>query len=62
MNGTTLLMHKGCVDVSGTQADNTHITLECGGKIVVGEAPVEGLKILPSGNIQISGRTFNITT
>lgn len=61
MNGTTLLMHKGAVDVSGSHTDDTHIGLQCGGYMTVEESPIEGLKILPSGNIQISGKTFNLT-
>lgn len=58
MNGTTLLVDKGTIDVDGTSTDNTHIELACGGYIKVQESPVDGLRVLPSGNIQISGHTF----
>lgn len=61
MNGTTLLMHKGAVDLSGTSLDNTHIELACGGYIKVEESPVEGLTILPSGNIRIGSKTIKLS-
>ena len=58
MTTELLLMEKGAIDVSGTESDNTHISLKCGGYMSVKESPFDGLTILPSGNIQISGRTF----
>lgn len=61
MTGSTLLMHKGVVDVEPGDSDCARVSLECGGYIKVEETPIDGLTILPSGNIQISGRTFDIT-
>lgn len=61
MNGTTLLMYKGAVDINETSLDNNRIELRCGGYMKVQESYMEGLKILPSGNIQISEQTFHFS-
>lgn len=58
MTTELLLMEKGAIDVSGHDSDNTHIKLKCGGYMRVEESPIDGLNILPSGKVQISGRTF----
>lgn len=61
MNGKVLLMEKAVIDVPATEKDTTHIDLDCGGSISIKESPMEGFSILPSGNIQISGKTFPIS-
>lgn len=61
MNGTTLLMEKGAIDVPTSQSDSIRIDLDCGGHISIEDSPVDGLRILPSGKIQISGKTFSFT-
>lgn len=61
MTTNVLLMEKGAISVSGDDLDNTHINLNCGGYIKIGECPVDGIRILPSGNIQISGWTFSLS-
>lgn len=60
MDGTTLFMHKGVVDVSGHDSDSTRINLRCGGHIRVEESPIDGLRILPSGNVQIGDVTIDL--
>lgn len=60
MNGRTLLMYKSAVNVPNSQCDQTRVTLKCGGYIDVHESPIDGLRILPSGNIKIGSQRIQI--
>lgn len=60
MDGTPLLIHKGAIEVSGSDKDSTSIDLDCGGRIRVEETPIDGLRIMPSGRIRIGDMTFDL--